>query len=256
MNAVRNSPGRVPSNAHSSATRSAFNTGANFPSSRRGRRRRFTVAVLRTILLFVKYPEPGRVKTRLAASVGALRAAAIYRRLATAVFARLPRDADIVVMFDPPERAAEVEAWLGAMNRPARFLPQSSGDLGTRLERAFDAAFARGEDKVAAIGSDCIDLTCAIFAEMWQALDTHDCVIGPVEDGGYYLVALRKTAPLFRDIAWSEKNVLAQTIARAREHGLRVHLLPTLHDIDTADDWERAEPRLPTESPPSCPPRI
>ena len=196
----------------------------------------------RAVLFFVKFPEPGRVKTRLAATVGAARAAEIYGQLAETVLQRIPMGEDVVVMFDPPERGAEVEAWLRRAGeaRTLRFLAQAAGDLGVRLERAFAAAFAEGCEAVAAIGSDCVELTPAHFAEAWQALATHDAALGPTADGGYYLLALRAPhAGLFERIAWSTGAVFQQTLDRAAEGGLRVHLLPMLRDVDTEEDWRR-----------------
>lgn len=201
----------------------------------------------RAILLFVKYPEPGRVKTRLAATVGAEAAARIYRRLVAAVLGALPADDALVVAFDPPEKRAEIVAWLGAAlaGRRAVFLPQAAGDLGARLERAFAETFALGFENVAVIGSDCIEMTPATFAATWQALATHDAVLGPSTDGGYYLLALRQPcAALFHGIAWSTDAVRAETLARARSAGLRVQELAALPDIDTEADWRRAEGKV------------
>lgn len=190
------------------------------------------------ILLFLKWPEPGRVKTRLAATLGAERAAEIYRILVAEVVRRLPGDAELVVMFDPPERRAEIEGWIrGMRGGEARFVAQAQGDLGVRLERAFAAAFALGFEKVAAIGSDCVEITPEIFVEAWRALDAGDAAVGPSADGGYYLLALRRECPrLFAGIAWSTGAVFTQTMERAEKTGLRVRILPTLRDVDTEQD--------------------
>ena len=201
----------------------------------------------RGVLLFVKDPEPGKVKTRLAASVGPERAAEIYRRLAEEVVRRLPEEDEVLVMFDPPEKGAEVEAWLGGLGAKAAldFLAQAPGDLGARLDAAFATAFAQGFAAVAAVGSDCVELTPQHFAEAWQSLATHDAALGPAADGGYYLLALRAPQPaLFTDIAWSTGAVCAGTLARAAAVGLRVHLLPQLRDVDTVEDWDAAAATL------------
>ena len=206
--------------------------------------------VRRAILLFVKYPEPGKVKTRLAATLGAEMAADIYRRLVAAVVAGLPDGDDLIVVFDPPERRAQVEEWLQSLlaERRADFTAQAAGDLGVRLERAFADAFDQGFGKVAVIGSDCIELTPATFSETWQALEAHDAVLGPSTDGGYYLLALRQPcAALFHGVAWSTDAVRAQTRARAQAAGLAVHELAALPDIDTEADWRRAAEKLRVE---------
>lgn len=191
------------------------------------------------------------MKTRLAATLGAERAARIYRQLVAAVLAALPREDDLTVVFDPAERRAHVEDWLrpSLAGRTAHFTPQAAGDLGARLERAFEEAFALGFGKVAVIGSDCVEMTPATFSTTWAALDARDAVLGPSTDGGYYLLALRRPcAALFQDIAWSTDAVRAQTVAQAGAAGLEVHELDALPDIDTEADWRRAEKMLSVES--------
>jgi rSAM/selenodomain-associated transferase 1 len=202
----------------------------------------------RAILLFVKFPEPGRVKTRLAADVGAQQAAAIYGQLVRVTCAQLPVEksgpsAQIFVNFDPPERRREVEQWLEPMlPRDATFVAQCAGDLGTRLTHAFAHAFAAGFEKAVAIGTDCCELTESLFETAFENLDAHDCAIGPTLDGGYYLIALKQPQPaLFTGIAWSTDQTFAQTLDRARDAGLSVALLPPLRDVDTESDWKIAE---------------
>jgi glycosyltransferase A (GT-A) superfamily protein (DUF2064 family) len=110
------------------------------------------------------------------------------------------------------------------------------------LVQAFAHAFATGCEQVAVVGSDCVEIAAETFVETHRALATHDCAIGPTFDGGYYLLALKKACPsLFADIAWSTENVFAETMARARAAGLKVYQLPRLHDVDTLEDWHRAQ---------------
>ena len=186
-----------------------------------------------TILLFVKYPQPGRVKTRIAATVGADAATAIYKELVARVWSQLPADAAITVCYDPAERGEEVRVWLPGA---ARYEAQAAGDLGARLRMAVGSAFANGAAKVAVIGSDCVDITPAIFAETWERLDHAEVVLGPTDDGGYYLIALRRPRPaLFENIRWSTEHTLADTLAHAG--AAPTHLLPRLRDVDTHEDW-------------------
>ena len=208
----------------------------------------------RAIVVFVKFPEPGRVKTRLAAGLGAEAAASIYGSMVAHVFAHLPDDVEVIACYDPAERREEIERWLGglAKGKALRFLAQTKGDLGARLERAFADAFALGFDRVATIGTDCLEIDAAIFRETWAALGEHDVVLGPSEDGGYYLIALSERHPsLFHGISWSSEHVLAQSRARAEMEKLSVHLLPVRYDVDSEDDWRRAREQL--ESPRSGP---
>ncbi len=197
-----------------------------------------------TILFFVKFPEPGKVKTRLAASVGAERAAAIYRLMVARVIDTLPRGDELIVCFDPPQKRAEIVDWLAPLlaGRRVTFEPQATGDLGARLDAAFARAFAGGHSRVVAVGSDCVEMTAEIFGEVRAALDTHGCAIGPTHDGGYYLLALKAPCPaLFRGIAWGTDAVCAQTLERGDGAGLRIHILPTLRDVDREEDWRSCE---------------
>lgn len=192
-----------------------------------------SAAQRRAIVLFVKYPEPGRVKTRIAATVGAEKAALIYKKLVARVWSQLPADAEVVVCYDPPARGDDVRAWLPGA---ARYEPQVAGDLGVRLRAAVDGAFASGAERVAVIGSDCVELTARSFAETWDALKLSEVVLGPTIDGGYYLVALRRPMPaIFENIRWSTEHTLADTMVQARS--VSVHLLRTLSDVDTYEDW-------------------
>ena len=164
-----------------------------------------------TILLFVKYPQPGRVKTRIAATVGADAATAIYKELVARVWAQLPADAAITVCYDPAERGEEVRAWLPGA---ARYEAQAAGDLGVRLRVAVGSAFAK----------------------TWERLDHAELVLGPTDDGGYYLIAMRRPMPaLFENIRWSTEHTLADTLAQAG--AAPTHLLPRLRDVDTHEDW-------------------
>jgi hypothetical protein len=114
-----------------------------------------------------------------------------------------------------------------------------------RLRDAFATGFNLGFSQLAAIGNDCIDIDRAIFEQTWAALDDHDLVLGPSEDGGYYLIAMREPcARLFQRIPWSTARVLETTLARAAAANRRVHLLPRFPDVDTEEDWHRAASRL------------
>jgi len=206
------------------------------------------------ILLFLKHPTPGRVKTRLAATAGLEAALSIYRTMVEHVCRCLPSEATPIVLFDPPESGQEMREWLQPLlESHARWIPQCSGDLGARLSMAFAGAFDAGFSRVAAIGCDCLDLTPTVFEEAFRAVSPRDgvpanyeAVIGPTRDGGYYLIALSTHRPgLFEQIAWSTEKTLADTLERAAEQHLRVFLLEKQNDIDTEEDWIREKSRFP-----------
>jgi rSAM/selenodomain-associated transferase 1 len=196
------------------------------------------------LLVFVKDPRPGAVKTRLAARLGHERAAAVYRALAEEGIRRTaPRgdEYERVFVFDPPEARAAVEAWLPG----SALAPQAAGDLGARMSAAFHDAFARGARRVALIGTDVPWVSRDDVLDALLSLDRDDVAIGPATDGGYYLLALGRPEPeLFRDVPWSTAEVLARTLERAAARGLGVNVLRTRGDVDTVEDLRAAWPRV------------
>ncbi len=193
-----------------------------------------------TLLMMVRCPEPGRVKSRLALDLGDAAAAGIYRTCAAKLFiaaSDLLDNIDKCLYCADADSREAVNAWAG---QNFRFEPQPGGDLGRRLDKGFTAAFKRGAAKVIIAASDVPDISSEILSQGFDALDHSDVVIGPSPDGGYYLIGLKRRAPrLFRDIAWSTGAVMEQTLEATRKSGLTVFLLPPLQDIDTAADWYR-----------------
>ncbi len=198
-----------------------------------------------TVILFLKFPEPGRVKTRLAVSIGAEPAAQAYREMVAHVCRQLEPlpDLDIAVFYDPPEDRSRVLAWLRPLlPRRFRLIPQAAGNLGDRLAAAFGLVFDQGSSRAIVIGTDCVEIRPETLGEALSRLDRAHCVIGPTADGGYYLLGLRRPAPaLFENIAWSTEETLPQTLRAAETGGLSVQQLSVRHDVDTAADWRRAQ---------------
>jgi rSAM/selenodomain-associated transferase 1 len=195
------------------------------------------------LAVFVRHPRPGSVKTRLAASIGPEAAAGLYRALAEHVLeATAPSgEYERLVFFEPPEALPEMREWLPGV----RLLAQRGGDLGARMSDAFARAFARGAGRVALVGTDAPGVSRETVKEALTALDTADLVIGPAEDGGYYLVALRTPRPrLFAGIAWGTPTVAGETRARATAAGLAVRDLAPRRDIDTAEDLRNEWPTV------------
>jgi rSAM/selenodomain-associated transferase 1 len=189
----------------------------------------------RAVLVFVRAPEAGRVKTRLAAEIGAAAALRVYVRLAEhAVAAARASGASVRVHFTPAEAGEAVRGWLGGS---AEYLPQREGDLGERMRRAFDEAFAAGHGQVVVVGSDLPDVSADLLRRAFALLERHEAVLGPARDGGYYLLGLRRPVPdVFEGIAWSTPEVFAATVARLRAAGIEPALLETLADVDEAED--------------------
>jgi hypothetical protein len=187
------------------------------------------------VLVFVRAPEAGRVKTRLAAGIGAPAALRVYVRLAEHALAQARASgAAVRVHFTPADAGEAVRAWLGP---GAAYLPQAEGDLGERMRGAFDAAFAAGFRRVVVIGSDLPELSPELLRRAFALLDGREAVLGPARDGGYYLLGLRRPVPdVFHGIAWSTAEVLGATVARLRATGIEPALLETLADLDEAAD--------------------
>ena len=195
------------------------------------------------LILFVRAPQLGHVKTRLAAALGPHRALSIYRELGATVMAAARTAAAraaacrLRIAFTPPDGEALVRNWLGA---DSELMRQGPGDLGARLAAATRDAFAAGAERVLVIGSDCPAVTAAVIDQAFDSLEHADVVIGPASDGGYYLIGLARPAPeLFVGIPWSSPDTCRVTLAAADRAGLRVVLLEELFDVDTAADWQR-----------------
>lgn len=188
--------------------------------------------------IFLKYPTSGQVKTRLAADLGSEEAAAIYRASIELTLARLqPYRQAVTLYVDPPDSLPKMAAWLGPQ---WRLRPQQGATLGDRLAQATRHAFTEGAQHLVIIGTDSPWLTVDDIDAAFEALHAHDLVLGPTDDGGYYLIGLSRCEPaIFEDIAWSTPAVYAQTMARAAQLGLRVHALRQRYDLDEVEDVER-----------------
>jgi uncharacterized protein len=191
---------------------------------------------MKTVCLFVKSPRPGETKTRLARDIGAARATLIYRALVEHQAAEIPVDWRVAVYFAPSNAGEDMKIWLAPQlqNGPC-FVPQCDGDLGRRLVTAVRREFDKGSERIYLIGGDCPALSRDYFDEADRALSENDIVLGPAQDGGYVLLAMKGPHEiLFRDIDWSTPAVLRQTLAAARRQTLSVCLLRPLVDIDDA----------------------
>ncbi|MBE0711085.1 MAG: TIGR04282 family arsenosugar biosynthesis glycosyltransferase, partial [Candidatus Aminicenantes bacterium] len=196
------------------------------------------------LIVFVRYPVAGKVKTRLIPALGEDGAAALSREMAEHTMNWASRLAGkggkgLEIRFEGG-LVRDMEAWLG---KGFRYVPQGDGDVGARMDRAFREAFSEGIGKAVLIGTDLPELTVFHIREAWKALDAFDVVLGPAADGGYGPIGLRRAVPdLFRGISWSTDRVLKQTLAKAAAACLKVKILPALCDVDRPDDipvWER-----------------
>ncbi|MCC9137852.1 TIGR04282 family arsenosugar biosynthesis glycosyltransferase [Pontibacter silvestris] len=187
------------------------------------------------LILFVRNPELGKVKTRLAASVGPIAALNIYVRLLKhTLLATQHLTAEKVVYYS--DKVETDDLWPDEKYQKKL---QPTGDLGDKMSAAFAAAFAEGYSSVVIIGSDCQQLTQKIVELAFRKLQEHDVVIGPALDGGYYLLGMRHYYPkLFRDKRWSSAHVFPDTVQDVEELNLSYALLPLLSDLDYIEDLD------------------
>jgi rSAM/selenodomain-associated transferase 1 len=173
-------------------------------------------------------------KTRLTAALSedralALRCALFLDTLESALASGLA----VVVCYTPSTAREEFTAFV----RPYQLIPQSAGDLGERMRMAFEDVFALGFDRVLLIGSDLPTLPPDHLTEALAALDRVPVVIGPADDGGYYLIGLRGPHPeLFDGVSWGSPNVLTETLAIGKRTGVRIRLCRAWHDVDALAD--------------------
>jgi rSAM/selenodomain-associated transferase 1 len=187
------------------------------------------------VIVLAKAPIAGYAKTRLAASIGGEAAARMSAAFLDDTLAFAAGRARRLYIACAPSPAP-----FHALAPAARCFTQPDGDLGARLAHAFETAFRDGAERPVLIGADSPTLPAHLLAVADHALETHDVVLGPAEDGGYYLAGMRRPhTSIFREIDWSTDRVLAQTIARARDAGLRVFFLPYWYDIDDARSLDR-----------------
>lgn len=194
------------------------------------------------LVIVGKAPLPGEAKTRLCPPLRPEQAARLYGAfLADTTRLALRLDFDRVTLVYPPRAGAE--QLLGALlPESVALLAQAGSGLGEALPGAFRTHFGAGFDRVVLIGSDNPTLPGEIVQAAATGLDAHDVMLGPSSDGGYYLVAMDRLHPkLFENIAWSTDVVLSQTLARARQQGLRVGLLPGWYDVDTVAELRRLQ---------------
>ncbi len=188
------------------------------------------------LIIFLRKPELGRVKTRLAKGIGDEKALLAYNLLSKKTFDITKNlKADIFPFFKPEK--PENTFW----NKDFAQI-QEGNDLGECMKNAFQLVFERNYKKVIIIGSDCYSLSSETLEKAFYSLQNHDFTIGPSEDGGYYLLGMKKLAPeLFSDIEWSNEAVFQKTLDKIGDRS--VHILETLNDIDTLEDLKK-EPEL------------
>jgi len=191
----------------------------------------------RCLLFFVRNPDGGTGKSRLADTVGKTVALELYKNFIFDMLAALEkRTFPLYCCFYPEDALPDMQRIIGAQYH---YLPQKGDDLGARMAHCFRQAFSKDFKRVILIGSDLPDLPGEIIDEAFGSLEDADSVIGPSIDGGYYLIGFKKenfTPEIFNGITWSTETVLQKTLAILKRHKRTVHHLPRWRDIDTLED--------------------
>ncbi|HMK56859.1 MAG TPA: TIGR04282 family arsenosugar biosynthesis glycosyltransferase [Dissulfurispiraceae bacterium] len=189
------------------------------------------------LIIFVKWPEKGKVKTRLAAAIGEEGACKLYKCFVEDTVAMAGAAGfRPLIAYCPEEAGSRVAAWLG---NGKDYMPQSGRDLGEKMKNAFKRVFEDGCLQAVLIGSDIPDLPPAIITEAFSALENKQAVIGPAKDGGYYLIGFRRDAyagQVFRGMSWGSSDIFERSIAVLEREGIDVYVLPVWSDMDRPAD--------------------
>jgi uncharacterized protein len=189
----------------------------------------------KALIIFIKNPEKGKVKTRLAATMGEEKALEIYRQMLTHTFSLAMNSCVEVFVFYSDHVPAKDE-WTN--NFHGRYI-QEGNDLGEKMLHAFNRVSADGFEQMVIIGSDCLQLNSEILEESFLKLEEYDVVIGPAKDGGYYLLGMKNICTnLFINKSWSSPVLLEETLEDCKKQGLKFYQLVELSDIDHEKDWQ------------------
>lgn len=193
------------------------------------------------LIIMMKNAVPGRVKTRLAASIGDADALRIYQALLEQT-QKVTADiaADKYIFYDSVVERNDIFP-----NDRYKKYTQCSGDLGTRMDYAFSIPFKNEYRRVVLIGADCYALETRHIADAFEALNTNDFVLGPAKDGGYYLLAMKKwNRWIFKNKSWSTPALFSETLDEIKGNNSSVFLLEELNDIDTREDLQGTDLQL------------
>lgn len=184
------------------------------------------------LIIFQKKPELGKVKTRLANTIGDEKALEVYQYLLD----HTHREAALLgvptfVFFEKEEQPEYL------VNNNYHSAIQARGNLGEKMKAAFTKIFELGYERVVIVGTDCLELDVGTLYQAFQSLETNEVVLGPARDGGYYLLGMKKLYPrLFENKNWSTPTVLSDTVTDIRDLGLNLYLLKQLTDVDVYQD--------------------
>jgi len=190
------------------------------------------------LIVFTRYPKPGETKTRMIPELGPNGAARLQRCLTEHTLKwvsklKARKGVSVQIQYDGAKLSLFTE-WLGG---DWSYRPQVDGDLGRRMSKAFQSAFDEGFERVIIVGIDCPGITAQLVLKAFEALNENDIVLGPANDGGYYMIGMSRMQPsVFDGPDWGTSGVFAETLRIAGNNGMSVHILEYLDDIDRPED--------------------
>lgn len=211
---------------------------------------------MNSLIIFTRFPLPGRTKTRLIPALGEQGAADLHRAMTERTVEAVRPLGEEGVQIEVRYEGGDFSSMAGWLGLELLFVPQGEGDLGRRMDRAFRDSFKEGAGKTVIIGTDCPDLDAQDIREAFRILNSSSVVLGPAADGGYYLIGIRSGAPerlygnLFTAIPWGTRDVFSSTVNALASAGIQTGLLDEKADVDKPEDlehWEKANRRQKTE---------
>ena len=189
------------------------------------------------LIIFTKNLEPGKVKTRLAETLGNEKAMEVHKELVKKIHQItlfLPFDKTVFYS----DKIADGDIWNDDKYHKK---VQEGNDIGERMMNAFQNSFDEGYEKVCLIGTDCYQLTSSIIMDSFRKLKDKEMVIGPAKDGGYYLIAMKSMYNIiFKNKSWGTAEVLKETLKDIENHGINNDFVTELNDIDTEEDLKQS----------------
>ena len=203
------------------------------------------------LIVFTRFPEPGKTKTRLIPALGSQGAAELQRQMTEHIISTVAKKIQLpgltLEVHHEGGNAALMRSWLGTQ---FIYRAQGTGDVAQRMARAFEETFQSETQRAVIVGSDIPEISADIIRHAFEELKKHDLVLGPAKDGGYYLIGMNRAVSaeavpqLFSDIKWGSGEVISQTLKAAKSLGLRFVLLEKLDDVDRFEDlhiWQKVK---------------
>ena len=197
------------------------------------------------LIIFTRYPQPGKTKTRLIPALGVEGATNLQRQMTEFTLSKVKKfQESAAISFEIRFTGGNLQLMQNWLGTELNYLLQGEGDLGKRMENSFLSAFNKGAQEVVIIGIDCPDISAEVLAQAFEKIHNCDLLLGPAVDGGYYLIGLKRAiGELFINIDWGTSKVLQQTVDIAQQLNLSVGYLATLADVDRPEDlpiWENS----------------